>query len=163
MPVFAAVLLALTLLVAPVQIQAATRSQHWALTDSAGHLWGLNLFEQPDPAYPAGWRLRLTARSPGQRVDHMRPLLLSDGLGSGWMLPNRSEELVQSGEPLLPETSAQFDLNALEPGTSEALPLQLELPTDDRTGSALVVLPPELGQALDALPPSRLGRGKLDP
>ena len=87
MPVFAAVLLALTLLVAPVQIQAATRSQHWALTDSAGHLWGLNLFEQPDPAYPAGWRLRLTARSPGQRVDHMRPLLLSDGLGSGWTLP----------------------------------------------------------------------------
>jgi hypothetical protein len=67
-PVFAAVLLALTLMVLPLQAQAAVDPQRWTLTDSSGHSWGLTLFEQPDPAYPAGRRLRLTARSPGQVV-----------------------------------------------------------------------------------------------
>jgi len=153
-PVVAAVLLALTLLVLPLQAQAAVDPQRWSLTDSSGHSWGLTLFEQPDPAYPAGWRLRLTARSPGQGVDHQRPLLLSDGLGGAWNLPNRSEELVRQGEEVIPEASAQFDAHALDPRPSEVLPLQLEVPTDDQEGAVLVMLQPEVVQELHELPSS---------
>jgi hypothetical protein len=153
-PVFAAVLLALTLMVLPLQAQAAVDPQRWSLTDSSGHLWGLTLFEQPDPAYPAGWRLRLTARSPGQVVDHQRPLLLSDSLGGAWVLPNSSEELVRQGEELIPESSAQFDVHALDPRPSEVLPLQLEVPTDNQEGTTLFMLQPEVVQALHELPPN---------
>jgi hypothetical protein len=153
-PVFAAVLLALTLMVLPLQAQAAVDPQRWSLTDSSGHSWGLTLFEQPDPAYPAGWRLRLTARSPGQGVDHQRPLLLSDSLGGAWELPNSSEELVRQGEELIPESSAQFDVRALDPRPSEVLPLQLEVPTDNQEGTTLVMLQPEVVQALHELPPN---------
>ncbi|MDM7938363.1 MAG: DUF3122 domain-containing protein [Cyanobium sp. CZS 48M] len=150
----AAVLLALALMVLPLQAQAAADQQRWSLNDSSGHLWGLTLFEQPDPAYPAGWRLRLTARSPGQTVDHQRPLLLSDGLGGAWLLPNRSEELVRFGVEEIPGASAQFDADAMEPRPSEVLPLQLEAPTDIREGTALVMLQPEIVQALHELPPN---------
>jgi hypothetical protein len=153
-PVFAAVLLALTLMVLPLQAQAAVDPQRWTLTDSSGHSWGLTLFEQPDPAYPAGWRLRLTARSPGQVVDHQRPLILSDGLGGAWNLPNRSEELVRQGEEVIPEASAQFDAHALDPRPSEVLPLQLEVPTDNQEDTTLVMLQPEVVQALHELSPS---------
>jgi hypothetical protein len=141
----------MTLLVVPFKGLAAASPQLWTLTDSLGHFWGLTLFEQPDPAYPAGWRLRLTARSPGQTVDHQRPLLLSDGLGGGWVLPNRSEELVRQGEKVIPEASAQFDAYALDPRPSEMLPLQLEVPTADREGRTLVMLQPEVVQALHKL------------
>ncbi|MDM7954230.1 MAG: DUF3122 domain-containing protein [Cyanobium sp. CZS 25K] len=151
---FAAVLLALTLMVLLLQAQAAVDTRRWSLNDSSGHLWGLTLFEQPDPAYPAGWRLRLTARSPGQVVDHQRPLLLSDGLGGAWTLPNRSEELVRQGEDLIPQSSAQFDVHALDPRPSDVLPLQLEVPTDNPAGSILVMLQPEAVQALHELPSS---------
>jgi hypothetical protein len=150
--VLAGVLLALALLVLPLQAQAAAGTQRWTLTDSSGHLWGLSLFEQPDAAYPEGWRLRLTARSPGQTVDHQRPLLLGDGLGGAWVLPNRSEELVPKGEEPIPASAAQFDLLPLEPRPSDVLPLQLAVPTDDREGAALVLLQPEVVQALHGLP-----------
>jgi hypothetical protein len=152
--VVAAVLLALTLMVLPLQAQAAVDLQRWSLTDPSGHLWGLTLFEQPDPTYPAGWRLRLTARSPGQVVDHQRPLLLSDGLGGAWTLPNRSEELVRPGEELIPQSSAQFDVHALDPRPSDVLPLRLEVPTDNQQNSISIMLQPEVVQALHELPSS---------
>jgi hypothetical protein len=153
---FAGIWLALSLLVLPLQAQAAVDPQRWSLTDSSGHLWGLTLFEQPDPAYPAGWRLRLTGRSPGQTVDHRRPLFLRDGLGGAWTLPNRSEELVRSGEEAIPAASAQFDAHALEPRPSGVLPLQLVVPTDDPDGSSMVMLQPEVVQALHELPENRV-------
>jgi hypothetical protein len=65
-PGFAALLIALAPMLLPLQAQAAAAPQRWSLTDSSGQLWGLYLVEQPDPAYPAGWRLRLTGRSLGQ-------------------------------------------------------------------------------------------------
>lgn len=153
-PVFAAVLLALTLMLLPLQAQAAADPQRWTLTDSSGRSWGLTLFEQPDPAYPDGWRVRLTARSPGQIVDHQRPLLLSDGLSGAWELPNRSEELVRQGEEVIPESSAQFDANGLNHRPSDVLPLQLEVPTDNPEGTIMVMLQPEVVQALHELPPN---------
>ena len=156
-PVFAAFLLAaalLALLALPLPVQAAAAPQQWTTTDASGQLWGLNLFEQPDPAYPAGWRLRLTGRSPGQTLDHRRPLLLSDGLGGAWSLPNRSEELVRLAEEQIPAASAQFDAQSLEPRPSAVLPLRLELPTDGRDGVALLVLQSEVVLALHELPPN---------
>jgi hypothetical protein len=153
-PVFAAFLLAPALLALPLPVQAAAAPQHWTIPDASGQLWGLNLFEQPDPAYQAGWRLRLTGRSPGQALDHRRPLLLSDGLGGAWALPNRSEELVRLADEQIPEASAQFDAQSLEPRPSAVLPLRLELPTDGQDGVALVVLPPEVVLALHVLPPN---------
>ena len=153
-PVFAILLLAPALLALPLPVQAAAAPQHWTIIDASGQLWGLNLFEQPDPAYPAGWRLRLTGRSPGQTLDHRRPLLLSDGLGGAWSLPNRSEELVRLAEEQIPAASAQFDAQSLEPRPSEVLPLRLELPTDGRDGVALLVLQSEVVLALHELPPN---------
>jgi hypothetical protein len=73
---------------------------------------------------------------------------MSDGLGGAWVLPNRSEELVRQGEAVIPEASAQFDAHALDPRPSEVLPLQLAVPSDDREGAALVMLQPEVVQAL---------------
>lgn len=156
--VFAAVLLTLTLLVLPLQAAAAVEPQHWTLTDASGRPWGMSLFEQPDPAYPPGRRLRLTARSPGQVVDHRRPLLLSDGFGSAWTLPNRSEELVRQGEDGIPGGAAQFDVHDLDPRPSEVLPLQLRVPTDDGEGATTVMLQPEVVRALHGLPPKSLDR-----
>jgi hypothetical protein len=149
----AAVVVVLALMVLPFQAHAGADPQSWTLTDSSGNLWGLNLFEQPDPAYPAGGRLRLTARSPEQVVDHQRPLRLSDGVGGAWVLPNRSEELVRQGEDVIPRSSAQFDTSALDPRPSEVLPLQLEVPTDDQEETTMVMLQPEVVQALHELPP----------
>jgi hypothetical protein len=106
-PVFAAVLLALTLMVLPLQAQAAVDPQRWTLTDSSGHSWGLTLFEQPDPAYPAGRRLRLTARSPGQvvasgRWSEPKPVV-GRFIGSHWdveWLEAESEVGLQQALPL---------------------------------------------------------------
>ena len=47
-----------------------------------------------------------------------------------WSLPNRSEELVQKGGSPIPPGSAQFDLDALMPRPSEALPLHLTVSSD---------------------------------
>lgn len=156
--VFATVLLGLILLVLPLQAEAAVAPQRWTLTDSSGRPWGMSLFDQPDPAYPAGMRLRLTARSPGQAVDHRRPLLLSDGLGTAWTLPNRSEELVRLGEDGIPGGAAQFDVQDLDPRPSEVLPLQLRVPTDEGEGVTTVMLQPEVVQALHGLPAKSLDR-----
>ncbi|MGC5196096.1 DUF3122 domain-containing protein [Aphanothece microscopica] len=151
MPLLMALLVGLLLL--PLPARAAADLEHWTLIDGSGHRWGLTLFEQPDPNHPAGWRLRLTALSPGQGADHQRPLLLRDGLGAGWSLPNRSEELVPAGTELIPTGSAQFDLGALTPRPHEALPLLLEVPTDGQGQTTPVMLPPAIVLALHGLPP----------
>jgi hypothetical protein len=150
--VFATVLLALTMLVLPYQAEAAAEPQRWTLADASGRSWGMSLFEQPDPAYPPGRRLRLTARSAGQTVNHRRPLLMSDGLGGAWTLPNRSEELVREGEDVIPGGAAQFDVHDLDPRPSEVLPLQLQVPTDDAEGATTVMLQPDVVLALHGLP-----------
>ena len=115
------------LLLAPGPAQAL-KAQHWALQDQAGHSWSLTLLEQVDPAYPAGLRLRLTDRSGTQQLDHNRPLGIRDGQGGVWELGNCSDELVPSGEEVLPGRSAQFNLKGLEPRPRAELPLALEVP-----------------------------------
>jgi hypothetical protein len=88
-------------------------------------------------------------------VDHQRPLLLNDGTGASWSLPNRSEEQVRQGEELIPTSSAQFDAHALEPMPSDVQPMELEVPTNQEKATAVVMLQPEVVQALHGLPPNR--------
>jgi hypothetical protein len=151
----AALLLVLLLTLAPGQARA-DEGQRWSLRDRDDNRWSLRIFEQPDPAYPSGERLRLSALTPGVAVDHSRPLLLSDGVGGAWTLANRSEELVAPGGGELPEGSAQFDMAALQPRPSDALPLVLSLPLAGEA-SAELVLGPEETQALHAIPSSLAG------
>ena len=117
------------LLLAPAGAQAQ-EPQRWMLQDRDGHPWSLTLLEQADSAYPSGLRLRLTDRSGAHQLDHGRPLQLKDGVGGGWLLLNRSEELVPAGDLVLPAASAQFDLAGLQPRPRSELPLAIEVPLE---------------------------------
>ena len=128
----------------------ADDAQRWSLRDQDGNRWSLRIFAQPDPAYPSGDRLRLSALTQGIAVDHAKPLLISDGAGGAWTLANRSEELVPPDGGALPEGSAQFDMAALLPRPSDALPLALSLPLAGEE-TASIVLGPSETQALHAL------------
>ncbi len=143
----------LLLALAPGVARADDEGQRWSLRDQDDNRWSLRIFDQPDPAYPSGERLRLSALTPGIAVDHEKPLLISDGMGGSWTLANRSEELVpadQEEPPELPEGSAQFDMASLIPRPSDAVPLQLSLPLAE-DGTALLVLGPGETKALHAL------------
>ncbi len=129
---------------------ATTAARAWSLTDQASQRFSLGLFEQPDPAFPAGWRLRLTGLSPALQLDHSQPLRLTDGMGHHWSLPNRSVELVPPGRVELPAGSAQFDAGALVPRPSQAFPLQLSLET--ARGTSRLMLPADGVKTLGALP-----------
>lgn len=139
------------LLLMPTPAWASTDPQRWNLTDQAGHSWGLTLFEQPDPAYPRGLRLRLNVRAPGVEVDHDRPLSFRDTLDGVWTLPNRSGELVPPGQEPIPAGSAQFDAESLLPRPSDVLPLRLAVPLGDGS-EATLTLGPDVVTALHALP-----------
>jgi hypothetical protein len=135
----------------PAPAWATADTERWNLTDQAGHGWVVTLFEQPDPAYPGGLRLRLNARAPGVEVDHDRPLSVKDTLDGVWTLPNRSAELVQAGQEGIPVGSAQFDTESLIPRPSDVLPLRLALPLSDGS-EATLTLGPDVVAALHALP-----------
>jgi hypothetical protein len=117
-------LLAVLLLAVP-----AFAVDSWSLSDGGGHRLKAMVFEQPDPEYPSGLRIRLNALDAKTTLDHTQQLVLSDSMGQEWSLPNRSEELVQKGGGAIPAGSAQFDLDALIPRPSEAIPLHLRVPT----------------------------------
>lgn len=110
---------------------AALAAESWSLADGAGHRLNARVFEQPFPEYPSGLRLRLNALETGTRLDHREELVLSDSMGQEWSLPNRSEELVEKGRGAIPAGSAQFDLDALMPRPSEALPLHLTVASSE--------------------------------
>jgi len=127
----------------------ALAEESWSLNDGAGHRLAAKVFEQPFAEYPSGLRLRLNAVDGQTRLDHTRELVLSDSLGQEWSLPNRSEELVQKGVSAGPAGSAQFDLDALMPRPSEALPLHLTVPTS--AGEIGFDLTPEQAMTLHAM------------
>jgi hypothetical protein len=124
-------------------------SEAWSLSDGAGHRFRATVFEQPFAEYPSGWRIRLNALEADMGLDHDADLLLSDAQGHAWRLPNRSEELVPRGVSPVPAGSAQFDLDALSPRPSDAIPLQLEVQTAD--GPLRFELTPAQTQELHAL------------
>jgi len=117
-----AVLLASLVLVAP-----AAAVDSWPLSDEAGHRFQASVFEQPFPEYPSGWRLRLNALEADLVLDHTDALQVSDAMGQRWTLGNRSEEIVPPDGTPMPAGSAQFDLDALTPRPSDALPLRFTL------------------------------------
>lgn len=117
-----AVLLASLVLVAP-----AAAVDSWSLSDEAGHRFQASIFEQPFSEYPSGWRLRLNALEADLLLDHTDALQVSDAMGQRWTLGNRSEEIVPPDGTPIPAGSAQFDLDALTPRPSDALPLRFTL------------------------------------
>ena len=131
-----AVLLASLVLVAP-----AAAVESWPLSDEAGHRFQASVFEQPFPEYPSGWRLRLNALEADLVLDHTDALQVSDAMGQRWSLGNRSKEIVPPDGTPIPAGSAQFDLDALTPRPSDALPLQLTLTSS--AGALRIDLTPE--------------------
>jgi hypothetical protein len=123
--------LALVLAAAVILCGASgARAEAIAVRDALGGRYQLRIFEQPDPAFPAGLRLRVNALDPAESLSHSAPLRLSNGMGRTWQLSNRSEELVPAGSPTAPPPgSAQFDLGALQPRPTAVEPLQLTLVT----------------------------------
>jgi hypothetical protein len=71
--------------------------------------------------------LRLNSESDGLKLDHGRPLLLSDGQNQEWSLANLSKELMATGA--IPVGSSQFDAGCLDPIPSEGVPLQMTVPS----------------------------------
>ena len=149
-------LLLTVLLLAPLATQADELTSHWELRDGSGGRWGLVVFEQPDPAYPSGWRLRLMSRNPELKLDHVRSLQLDDSMGGQWQMANRSEELVPKGDMELPDQAAQFDVADLWPRPQEGLPLRLLIPLmgpgDPASEALSLVLGPEPVTALHEIP-----------
>jgi len=129
-------LLASLVLVAP-----AAAVESWPLSDEAGHRFQASVFEQPFPEHPSGWRLRLNALEADLVLDHTYALQVSDAMGQRWTLGNRSEEIVPPDGTPIPAGSAQFDLDALTPRPSDALPLQLTLTSS--AGALRIDLNPE--------------------
>jgi hypothetical protein len=107
----------------------ALAADSWSLSDGEGHRLSAKVFEQPFSEYPSGLRIRLNAVDGKTALDHSQQLVFSDSMGQEWSLPNRSEEIVPKGDSSIPSGSAQFDLDALMPRPSEALPLHLGVPT----------------------------------
>lgn len=128
----------------------ALETQRWTLQDQLGRPWSLTLLEQADPSYPSGPRLRLTDRSGSQRLDHVLPMQLRDGLGGTWELQNRSGELVPAAEDALPDGSAQFDLPRLEPQPRSELPLLLLVPLISGDPAELMAPPAAVAALHDA-------------
>lgn len=145
--VLVALLLAVPVLVLAMPAQAAAEIQRWSLADTNGDGWAISLFEQPDPDFPGGWRLRLTALALGEHLDHQRSLELQDTQGSHWQLANHSEEQVPAGDPAVPASSAQFDLAGLQPRPSAIFPLRLAIPLENGSDQALM-LSPEIVEAI---------------
>lgn len=147
-PALLALLLGVLLVVPGAAL--ALETQRWTVQDQLGRPWSLTLLEQADPSYPNGPRLRLTDRSGSQRLDHVLPLQLRDGLGGTWVLENRSAELVPAGEDALPDGSAQFDLPPLEPQPRSELPLLLVVPLSSGDPAELMAPPAAVAALHDA-------------
>ncbi|MDM7938358.1 MAG: DUF3122 domain-containing protein [Cyanobium sp. CZS 48M] len=136
----------MVLLLGAFPVQAA---DSWSLKDGAGHRLNAMVFEQPFPEYPSGLRIRLNALDAKTKLDHHQQLLLSDSMGQEWSLPNLSEEIVKKGGTPIPPRSAQFDLDALMPRPSEALPLHFTVASTE--GALDFDLTPEQTMELHAM------------
>jgi hypothetical protein len=125
--IVAVVLLALGPLFIPSVAMAADSTGNWNLDDGSGHRLGVMLYERSNINSPSGLRLRLNSESDGLKLDHGRPLLLSDGQNQEWSLANLSKELMATGA--IPVGSSQFDAGCLDPIPSEGVPLQMTVPS----------------------------------
>jgi hypothetical protein len=124
----AVALLVLLPLCAPAAAMAGTTG-NWNLDDGAGHRLGVMLFERSDINKPSGLRLRLNAESDGLKLDHARPLVLSDGNEGSWSLTNRSKELIATAGGKIPVGSSQFDAGCLSPIPDDGMTMQISVPS----------------------------------
>lgn len=147
--------LLLGLLLWPGSLWAADVPQRWSLADGQGQRWAVTLFNQPDPAYPEGPRLRVTALAPaaqpGQGPSHTAPLVLRDVFSGSWSLPNVSEELVPPDAAEIPAASAQFGLDGLSGSPRDAGPLRLEIPLAGGATATLVLGPAHTAALVDGI------------
>jgi hypothetical protein len=105
--IVAIVLLVFAPLIAPLAASADTTG-NWFLDDGSGHRLGAMIFERSDVNVPSGLRLRLNAESPRLKLDHARPLKLTDANQHSWSLANRSEELLVNAKGRIPAGSAHM-------------------------------------------------------
>jgi hypothetical protein len=136
-------------LFAPLVAEAADTTGNWNLDDGAGHRLGGELYERSNIDSPAGLRLRLNAESGELKLDHGRPLMLSDGHAQDWSLANRSEELMTGADGMIPVGSSQYDAGCLNPIPSEGVPLQMTVASS--AGNLSFALSPGQVQTLHSL------------
>jgi hypothetical protein len=122
-------LLLFTPLFAPFAASAAETTGNWFLDDGSGHTLGAMLFERSDVNTPSGLRLRLNAESSPLRLDHARPLVLTDENQQTWSLANRSEELLINDDGAIPPASAQYDAGCLNPIPDDGVTMQIMVPS----------------------------------
>jgi hypothetical protein len=129
----------------PPALWAADAPERWTLSDREGQRWVVSLFSQPDPAYPAGPRLRVTSLSAtagdGPTPSHSAPLQVRDAFAGSWSLPNRSEELVPPDSSEVPAGSAQFALAALTTPPRQEGPVVLQIPLTSGEPATVVLGP----------------------
>jgi len=122
-------LLVLAPLITPLTASADTTG-NWFLDDGSGHRLGAMLFERSDVNVPSGLRLlRLNAESPRLKLDHARPLGLTDAKQHSWSLANRSEELLVNARGRIPAGSAQYEAGCLSPIPEDGIAMQIRVPT----------------------------------
>ena len=142
-------LLVLGPLFIPSVAMAADTTGNWNLDDGSGHRLGAVLYERSDVDSPAGLRLRLNAESEGLKLDHARPLVLSDGHAQDWSLANRSKELMSGAGGAIPVGSSQYDAGCLNPIPSDGVPLQMSVASS--AGDLSFALSPGQVQTLHSL------------
>jgi hypothetical protein len=123
--IVAAGLLVLAPLITPSTASASETTGNWFLDDGSGHKLGAMLFERSDINSPSGLRLRLNAESSPLKLDHARPLVLTDGDQQSWSLANLSKELLINSRGAIPAGSAQYDAGCLNPIPSDGMAMQM--------------------------------------
>jgi hypothetical protein len=123
--IVAAGLLVLAPLITPSTASASETTGNWFLDDGSGHQLGAMLFERSDINSPSGLRLRLNAESSPLKLDHARPLVLTDGDQQSWRLANLSKELLINSRGAIPAGSAQYDAGCLNPIPTDGMAMQM--------------------------------------
>ena len=140
------------LLLAPVMHPAAALADdtgNWYLDDGSGHQLGAVLFERSDINAPSGLRLRLNAETAGLKLDHVRPMVMSDGGQQAWSLDNRSQELLASANGAIPVGSSQYDAGCLSPIPTDGMAMRITVPSS--AGDLTFALAPGQVQTIHSL------------
>lgn len=102
---------------------------NWNLDDCSGHWLGVMLNERSGINSPSDLRLRLNAEIAGLKLDHTRPLVLSDGHDQDCSLANSSRELMATAGGAIPVGSSHYDAGCLNPIPLDGMPLQMTVPS----------------------------------
>jgi hypothetical protein len=147
--IFAVGLLVLAPLFTASAAFAADTTGNWNLDDGSGHRLGAVLFERSDINSPSGLRLRLNAESAGLKMDHVRPMVLSDANQQAWSLDNLSQELLTNAGGTIPVGSSQYDAGCLSPIPADGIPMQILVPSS--AGDLTFALAPGQVQIIHSL------------